>query len=122
RQVPVIARAHTYVVLEGELGAGTHLEARAFAAEGPDCRCGQMVDLVGRERAAPGEDQVAVMVRLDRVQVDVVPRTIGGGRRRHIRVAHRHVVEAVPLEQDESGGNIDLLRHTVHDYLVSGPV
>src|SRR5207237_2070465 len=70
RSVRLAAR----VVLPGEVRAGPHLEAALPAPEPPEDLAGLAADLVDRVRVAGGDDEVAVVVDVDGVDVEVVPR------------------------------------------------
>ena len=65
------------------------------------------VDVVAR-----GDQEVPVRVDCDRVEVEVVEMP-WIGRIDAVRLVERHVVEAVPLEQDASRVDIDLLDNTL---------
>ena len=77
------------------------------------------VDVVGGPRVAAGDDQVPLPVGIERVHVEVVerrPRALG---HRLVAVGERDVIEAVPLEQEQSGLDVDLLDDRVqHDLLL----
>ena len=60
------------VVLPGEAHALAEREVAAAAAEPPDHVAGLAVELVDRPRVARGDQQVAVAVDVDRVDVEVV--------------------------------------------------
>ena len=65
------------------------------------------VDLVDRPGVPARDEQVAVVVEVDGVDVEVVVGVALGHRR--VAVVERHVVEAVPLEEDPAGCDVDLL-------------
>ena len=112
--------------------AGSGLCCQAKATPGPSCEVALLpaeapvdlpavaVDVVDRPRVARVDQQVAVLVEVDGVDVEVVVRRRGGGRHRRLALGHRHVVEAVPLEQHAARGDVDLLDHAVEDRPVRG--
>ena len=100
-------------MLEGGLRAGAHLEVVLVGAERPHHRARLVVDLVDRPGVAQRDDQVAVGVERDRVQVVGVEH---GARCTVLeeRGADRDVVDRVPLEQHQPGLDVDLLDDRVH--------
>jgi len=65
------------------------------------------------------DEQVAVVVEADRVHVEVV---IDVARRDgRVALVGENVVEAVPLEDDTAGGDVDLLDDRLEDGAVRGP-
>ena len=77
-------------------------------------------DLVGRPRIARVDQQIAVRVDVDRVDVEPVPRSARRGWERLLALAERNVVRAVPLEQDPAGSDVDFLDDPVDHRLVRG--
>ena len=70
-----------------------------------------MVDVVHRRRVAHRQDQVPGAIERDRVEVVRVPQALG--RNLRVRRAERDVVERMPLEQHETGTDVDLLHDRV---------
>src|SRR5438270_10679106 len=92
------------------------MEARPLAAQDPDHLAGVTVDLVNRGSASRRDQQRPIALWLDRVDVEVVePRAV---LNRLVRVLDPHVVEAVPLVQQQPGLDVDLL----HDRVEHDPV
>ena len=97
-----------HIVLVAERGAGAEREIAPRPAETPDHRSCAAVNLVDGRRVPRRDQQVPVGVDPDRVQVEVVDVTVG--REGELgRLLERDVIEAVPLEQDASSRDIDLL-------------
>ena len=97
------------VVLPCEGDVRPEREIALRAAEPPKDGARVSVDPVGGPRVASADQQIAVFVDADRVQVEVIP--CDGGRRRHRRMAlvEPDVVQAMPLEEDMAIGDVDLL-------------
>ncbi len=104
---------HHHVVLERGLRAGPHLEVVLVGAERPDHRARLVVDLVHRPGVAHRDDQVAIGIERDRVQVVGVEHKSGRALLEE-RLGDRDVVERVPLEQHEPGLDVDLLDDGIH--------
>jgi hypothetical protein len=105
-------------VLEIEHRVGAHPERRLLAADRPVDGTVRARDVVDLARVPGRDEDVAVGLRLDRVDVEVVPRhPLAPGDRRVTR-PEGDVVEAVPLVEDETGLDVDLLGDRVeHDLL-----
>ena len=100
------------VMLEPEGGARPHPEAGPLPAKLPDDLPAGPGHLVDRAGVAGRQQQVAVGRDRDRVDVQVVERRgLGAPGERRVRVGDRDVVQAVPLEQDLAGSDVDLLHH-----------
>ena len=113
------------VVLERELHGRRRAEVAARAAEPPDdvpVACEQ-VDRAGVPRG--DEDRPSRAVG-DRVHMEVVQRLLLRGIARGLAVGlgglrERNVVDAVPLEDDTAGGDVDLLDDAVVHVAVPRP-
>src|SRR5258706_9446363 len=99
----------TRVVLEREPDTGAHLEVALLPAQTPDDLPASPIDLVHRRGVARGNEQVAVLVDADRVEVEIVPAV----SRREIRLSGRDVICAVPLQQHLAACDVDLLEHSL---------
>src|SRR5438270_11286464 len=73
---PITSAPDPDVVLVGEPRPRPHFEARVPAPQDPHRLRGQAIDLVRRPRVSPGDDEVAVEVLIDRVEVEVVVRRL----------------------------------------------
>ena len=106
RQCPVGAASH--VVLECEPVAVGEAGRREVASvpERPDQVPVGAIDLPDRRRVPRRDEEVAVGVDRDRVEVHVVPRGPGAGRRGHDTLAQRYVIEAVPFEDHRAGCDV----------------
>src|SRR5207253_10944426 len=110
------------VVLPREPHAWAEPEVALLAAEAPQHLAGAVADLVDGVRVAARDQQVAVRLLVDRVEVEVV---VGEGlraellaRRLGVRLLHPDPRIAVPLEQDSPGRAVDLLHDPVPDQAV----
>src|SRR5215212_1188276 len=99
------------VVLESGPGAGTHLEVALLPAQTPDDLSRLSVDLVHGGGVAGGDEQVILIVYVYGVDVEVV---VGLGVRR----VEADVLEAVPLEDDLTALDVDLLDDPVEHVTV----
>ena len=108
------------VVLEAEARPLAHLEARPLAADPRPDLAGGAVDLVDGVRVARGDEQVAVGLLFDGVQVEGVPRC-APPRDPAVGVGERHRAHGVPLEEHAPGRDVDLLDHAVGDASALGP-
>ena len=109
----------TRVVLPRRCGARTQLEARVLAAQLPAHLAGFRIDVVGGPGVARVDQQVAVLLDVDRVDVEVVERfSRGSSARPRRRSSQRHVVEAVPLVHHQTRLQVDLLQQRVRDRAV----
>ena len=97
-------------MLPAERDSRPELEVAALAAEAPDDPARAPADLVDRMRVAGGDEQVAVVVDVDRVDVEVVIGAAGISRQAIVGLHERHVVDAVPLEQNAAGPDVELLQ------------
>ena len=117
RAIGLLAR----VVLPGRVGTWAQLEARVPAAQLPAHLPRFRIDVVRGPGVARVHQQVAVLLRVDRVDVEVVERFALARRRgRRVGVRQGHVVEAVPLVHDETRLQVDLLQQRVRDGAVPG--
>ena len=101
------------VVLEREAGARAHGEVALLATQPPDDLAAAAVDLVHGPGVAGGDEEVAVGIELDRVDVEVVVRALVGDAR--MRFVEADVVEAAPLEQHATTWQLELL-HDASDH------
>jgi len=93
----VVAGADANVVLEGEPRPREHLEARALAAQVPQHLAVRVIHLVGRPDVAARDQEISVLIEVDRGDVEVVIRLTRVLRRQVlVAVGERNVVEAVP--------------------------
>ena len=92
-------------MLPGERHTGAQGEVASLAAQTPENLARLPVDLVDRPGVSARDEEVAVVVEVDRVDVEVVV----GRVHRQIAVGDRHMVEAVPLEEDVAGGDVEPL-------------
>ena len=79
-----------------------------------------LVDLVQSPGVARRDEQVAVGLLLDRVDVEVVHRRLRVLRHVHVGFADPHVIERVPIPEDLAGGDVDLLDDAVQDLPAAG--
>ena len=124
---PSQRRPHSLVVEDGELPigveasvvlprepcAGIEGEVAALSSQTPEHRAVAAANEIHGVRVSRGDEQVAVGLDLDRVEVEVVPRAREIGRDVLERLARRDVVEAPPLEQQPTGRHVDLLDHAL---------
>ena len=103
------------VVLPGHQRALAHLERRLGAAEAPDELRRRAIDLVDAPGVARREQEVAVFIDVDRVQVQVVVLAALLRRDRRLALVEPDAVDRVPLEQHEAGLDVDLL-HDAGDH------
>src|ERR671917_2881384 len=123
-QAPVIEDAYgpigqaPSVVLEGESGAGTHLEVALLAAQAPDDLSRLSVYLVDGRGLAGGDQQVVVVVHVYGVEVEVVDAGTAILQKRSIGLLKAHMVEALPFEEQLSGLDVQLLHDALPRYAV----
>src|SRR5215213_5500889 len=87
----------------------THGEVAFLSAKPPDDLARLAVDLVDGGGPAGRDQQVLVVVYVYGVDVEVVERRLEIGWRFEIRLLKGHVLQAVPLEEDLAGPDVDLL-------------
>src|SRR6202044_2631272 len=97
------------------------LEAAVLAAELPDDVARVPVDLVGGPGVAGVDEQVAVGVDVDRVDVEPVPGGRGCRGKGLFAVAVRHAAVAPPREGAPPGGDVVPRDHPVDRGRVGGP-
>src|SRR5215475_6584193 len=116
------------VVLEGEDLTGTvqslswtgrQLETAASATELPEDLAGAPTQLVCRPGVARADEQVALGVEVDSVDVEPIPGRGSRGGPRLVAIAIGDMVRAVPLKHHLAGVDGDLLDDPVEDLLVS---
>ena len=97
------------VVLPGKPHVGPEREVASLAAEPPEDLPGSTADLVDRVRVTGRHEQVAVVIDLDRVDVEVVedPSWVLG--QAVVRLHELDVIDAVPLEEHAAGLDVQLL-------------
>jgi hypothetical protein len=101
------------IVLPGEARAAAELEVAALAAEPPEDPSCSSADLVDRVRVAGGDDEVAVPVDLDRVDVEVVVEPVGVAGQAVVGLDEANVLDAVPLEQHAARPDVELLESSL---------
>ncbi len=101
------------IVLEREGCAGPHPEVAPLAAEPPQDLAGLAIDLVDGRGVPGGHEQLAVVVDLDRVGVQVVVHLAGGAGRRDGGFGGARVVDGVPFPDQPAGPDIDLLDRAI---------
>jgi hypothetical protein len=113
-----VAAELTHMVLPVEVAAGSHVEERSLAVQPPDEGARIVaLDTVDAPGVPAGDEHVTGVVkgRRDRVDVEVVVwagfRALAGEQIK-MAVGKRHVVDAVPLPQQASGLDVDLLGYT----------
>src|SRR5204862_6724335 len=100
------------VVLPCEAHAFTEPVIAPLAAEPPEDSAGLPADLVDGLGIACRNEEVAVHVDGDRVDVEVVERGRRLARRLRVRLTRRDVVDAMPVEEHPSACEIELLHTT----------
>ena len=100
-------------MLPREAGALAEREVALLAAEPPHDVAVLLRDLVDGPGVTRRDEQVAVGVDVDRVDVEVVEEVADAG----VGLGRRHVVEAAPLEQHLRARNLELLDDPLHDLL-----
>src|SRR5215212_9724518 len=91
----------------------THGEVAFLSAKAPDHLAPLAVYLVDGGGPAGRDEQVSVVVYVHGVDVEVVERRLEIGWWFEIRLFQGHVLQAVPLEEDLAGPDVDLLDYTV---------
>jgi hypothetical protein len=99
------------VVLEGGPGVIAHLEVALFTAEAPQDPAALAVDLGDGPGVAGRDEQVAVVVDVYGVDVEVVVAVGGVFGRQDVRLIDSDVLQAVPLEEYFAGLDINLLEY-----------
>src|SRR5919112_2224832 len=97
------------VVLGNEAGSWTHLEVALLAAEAPQDLTVFAVDFVDGRCPFGGDEEVAVVIYLYGVDVEVVEGRGGVLRRLAVRLLDANMVQAAPLEEHLPALEVELL-------------
>src|SRR5205085_7491437 len=97
----------TRVVLPREARSGTEHEIAALPAEPPDDATGLTVELVDGVRVPCGDEEVAVLVDVDRVHMEVVVGEIPSARLLRVRLGEGDVLSCVPVEQGTVSAQVE---------------
>src|SRR5215217_8757564 len=106
------------VVLVGESGSRAHLEVALFAAQTPNDLTAHAVDLVDGGGFAGGDEQVVVVVHVNRVDVEVVDAAVVILRGRDVGLVEAYMLEAAPFEEHLAGIDVKLLDDTLPRHAV----
>ena len=103
-------------MLPDQLQTRGHREGRRAPPDLPANLAGRRIDVVDGPGRARGDQQAAVRLRGDRVEVEpVVGPGDAGAARGHVGAREGHVLERVPLVHHEARADVDLLEDGVID-------